>query len=74
MSRRVWVSIFFEMPGRLRWSTPVRAHPAWRAWSVCSTMLVHFVANSSSTRRGAQSSRHASSALSLSIVVTFPCL
>jgi hypothetical protein len=27
MSRTVWVSIFFEIPGKLRSSTPVRAVP-----------------------------------------------
>src|ERR1700712_1302489 len=44
------------MPGRLRCSMPVRQVPSCRTWSACSTMLLHFTLNSSSTRRGAQSS------------------
>jgi hypothetical protein len=58
MSRSVWVSIFLEMPGRLRSRTPVRAQPPSRVSSTCRIMLVHLLENISSTRRGAQSSRH----------------
>src|SRR3546814_10568937 len=49
------------MPGRLRCNAPLRAVPPCRACSVCRIMLVHLVEKSSSTRLGAQSSRHCSS-------------
>src|ERR1700754_210186 len=73
-SRKVWLSIFFEMPGRLRSRTPERAEPACLACSVCRIMLVHLVANSSRTRRGAQSSSHSSSFDPGFMLVTFLCL
>ena len=55
ISRSVWVSIFFEHPGRLRARTPVRHVPPLKC-SEWSTIVVHLTLNSSSTRRCAQSS------------------
>lgn len=74
MSRSVCVSIFFEIHVRLRWSTPVRAHPPSLVSSTCRIMLVHLLEKISSTRRGAQSSRHSLSGDPARIVVTSGCL